>query len=80
MGYLVNVMAKFRAMQESNIAKNSMPSIRYFVRLNILLTDKIKGEVMDTAQFKISSDLKTMTVTVHENGQPKPLTIVYDRQ
>lgn len=44
------------------------------------MTDKIKGQVLDTAQLRVSPDLKTMTVTVHEKGQPTPLSIVFDRQ
>ena len=63
-----------------NVPAGAASSGRRMDQNNLELTDKIKGEVMDTAQFKISPDLQTMTVTVHEKGQPKPLTIVYDRQ
>jgi hypothetical protein len=44
------------------------------------MTDKIKGKLMDTVQFKVSSDLETLTMTVHEKGQSNPFTYVYDRQ
>jgi len=43
------------------------------------LTDKVKGEVMDHTKFEVSQDGKTLTLTVHEAGQPKALTIVYDK-
>jgi hypothetical protein len=43
------------------------------------VTDKVKGEVMDHTKFEVSQDGKTLTLTVHEVGQPKALTIVYDK-
>jgi hypothetical protein len=27
----------------------------------------------------VSQDGKTLTLTIHETGQPKPLTVVYDK-
>ena len=43
------------------------------------VTDKVKGQVMDHTRFEISHDGKTLTLTIHETGQPKALTIVYDK-
>jgi hypothetical protein len=43
------------------------------------VTDKVKGEVMDHTKFEVSPDGKTLTLTIHETGQPKALTIVYDK-
>jgi hypothetical protein len=43
------------------------------------MTDKIKGEVMDHTKFEVSPDGKTLTLTIHETGQPNALTIVYDK-
>jgi hypothetical protein len=43
------------------------------------LTDKIKGEVMDQTTFAVSPDGKTLTITVHNTGQAKAQTIVYDK-
>lgn len=43
------------------------------------LTSKIKDKVMDRSTSEVSKDGKTLTVTYHESGQPKPLT-VYDKQ
>jgi len=43
------------------------------------ITDKVKGQVMDHTKYEVSSDGKTLTLTVHDTGQPKPLTIVYDK-
>jgi hypothetical protein len=41
--------------------------------------DKVKGEVTDTTQFTVSANGKTLTMTVHNKGQSKPVTYVYDR-
>ena len=43
------------------------------------VTDKVKGEAMDHTKFEVSQDGKTLTLTVRETGQPKALTIVYDK-
>ena len=43
------------------------------------VTDKVKGEVMDHTKFEVSQDGKTLTLTIRETGQPKALTIVYDK-
>lgn len=48
--------------------------------MNIEMTDKVQGRVMDTSQFRVSSDLQTLTITVHKKGQSNSFTIVYDRQ
>jgi len=43
------------------------------------ITDKVKGQVMDHTTFEVSPDGKTLTLTVHETGQPKALSIVYNK-
>jgi hypothetical protein len=43
------------------------------------ITDKVKGEVMDHIKYEVSPDGKTLTLTIRETGQPKTLTIVYDK-
>jgi hypothetical protein len=43
------------------------------------ITDKVKGQVMDHTKFEVSPDGKTLTLTIHETGQPNALTIVYDK-
>jgi len=43
------------------------------------MTDKVKGEVMDHTKFQVSPDGKTLTLTIHETGQPHALTAVYDK-
>ena len=35
---------------------------------------------MDYTRYEVSPDGKTLTLTVHEKGQPNALVIVYDKQ
>lgn len=63
-----------------NVALGSASSGRRVNGRTLEVTDKVKGQVMDTTQFKVSPDGKSLTLTVHEKGQSKPLTIVYDRE
>jgi hypothetical protein len=44
------------------------------------LTDKINGKVIYTQQIMLSSDRKTLTVTVHRAGGDKPNVQVFDRE
>jgi hypothetical protein len=43
------------------------------------ITDKIKGELMDHTKYEVSPDGRTLTLTIHETGQPNAVTIVYDK-
>jgi hypothetical protein len=44
------------------------------------LTDKTKDKVRDTQEIELSSDLKSLTITVHEVGQSKTNVLVFDRE
>jgi hypothetical protein len=44
------------------------------------VTDKVNAKVIDTAEYKVSPDGKTLTLTVQAKGQDKPLTLIYDRE
>lgn len=67
------------ADQGPSVAPGSMSSAKRVDAHQFEMTDKIKGKVMDHATFAVSPDGKTLTLTVHETGQPNPLTIVYDK-
>ena len=43
------------------------------------ITVKVKGEVMRKAKYEVSQDGKTLTLTIHETGQQKTQTVVYDK-
>ncbi len=43
-------------------------------------TDKLKDELMDHQELKISDDGKTLTVVVRYTGEKTPQVVVYDRQ
>lgn len=44
------------------------------------LTDKIKGKVVGSEQIELSSDLKTLTITMHPPGRSEPNILVFERQ
>ena len=45
------------------------------------VTEKFKGKTTGTRQIKLSTDLKTLTVTLRLVGQSRPQSIlVYDRE
>lgn len=62
-----------------NVAPDSMSSGKRVNDHTLEVTDKVKGKVMDHTRFEVSPDGKTMTLTIHETGQPNALTIVYDK-
>jgi hypothetical protein len=44
------------------------------------LTGKFNGKVTDTQEIKLSSDGKTLTMTVHPAGRTEPNILVFERQ
>jgi len=48
--------------------------------LNLELTDKYKGSHVDTRDIELSSDLKTLTMTVHTSDSSAPNVLVFERQ
>jgi hypothetical protein len=61
------------------VAAGSVSSGKRVDAHTLELTNKVKAEVMDHTKFEVSKDGKTLTLTVHETGQPNALTIVYDK-
>ena len=62
-----------------NVAPGSASSGKRIDAHALEVTDKVKGEVMDHTKFELSPDGKTLTLTIHNAGQAKPLTLVYDK-
>jgi hypothetical protein len=45
------------------------------------ITRKYKGRLIDTSQFELSADLKTLTLSIILAGENKPRnTFVFDRE
>lgn len=47
---------------------------------SLTLTDKLNGKAVDTVDWSLSADGKTLTMTEHDAGVAKPLVSVYERQ
>jgi hypothetical protein len=62
-----------------NVAPGSMSSGERVNARTLDVTDKVKGQVMDHTKYEVSADGKTLTLTVHETGQPKAQIIVYNK-
>ena len=63
-----------------NVAPGSTSSGKRADAHTLEVTDKVKGQTMDHTRFQVSPDGNTLTLTIHETGQPNALTIVYDKQ
>lgn len=62
-----------------NVAPGSMSSGKRVNARTLEITDKVKDKVLDHATYEVSPDGKTLTLTIRETGQPKTITIVYDK-
>jgi len=66
--------------QGPNAPKGVVTSGKRLDSNTIQITNKHDGKVLDTAECKVSTDGKTITMTVHSTGQAIPLVVVYERQ
>lgn len=64
----------------ANAASGSASSARRVDPLSVEITDKFKGKVTDTQEIKVSSDLKTLTMTIHIGSRREPNILVFERQ
>lgn len=67
------------AEEGPNVAAGSTSSGKRVDKNTLAVVDKVKGEVTDHTTYKVSADGKTLTMTIHDAGQTKPITIVYDK-
>jgi hypothetical protein len=66
---------------DPDAAPGSASSGRRVNERSLEITDKFKGKITGTRQIELSTDLKTLTVTVRLVGQNRPKSIlVYDRE
>ena len=64
-----------------NVAPGSASSGRRVNGRSLEITDKFQGKITDTRQIELSTDLKTLTITVRMVGQSKPSDVlVFDRE
>jgi hypothetical protein len=67
------------AAQGPNLPPGYAASGQRLTDLEIELTDKINGKVLDTQQVEIAPDGKTLTITTHIPGHSKPNIQVFER-
>jgi hypothetical protein len=63
-----------------HVAEGATISGRRVDEHTLEITEKTKGEVTKTQQIELSSDLKTLTITVHLAGQHEPNVFLFERQ
>jgi hypothetical protein len=66
--------------QGKYVSPGSTSSGRRADERTLELNDKINGRITDTQQIQLSSDLKTLTITMHPSGQSKANIFVFDRE
>ncbi|MGE5625389.1 MAG: hypothetical protein ACM3ZT_07565 [Bacillota bacterium] len=63
----------------SNAPAGSTYSARRVSARSFEMTDKVDGKVMDTREYVLSPDHKTLTVTIHKTGVRSPNILVFER-
>jgi len=63
-----------------NAAAGSVSSVRRVDQHTLEMTDKINGKITGTQRIQLSSDLKTLTMTIHNAGRTEPTILVLERQ
>jgi hypothetical protein len=75
---------KFDGKDYPNVGPNAAPgsasSLRRVNAHTLEMTDKINGKITATQQIKLSSDLKTLTITAHTVGRSEPSILVFERK
>lgn len=62
-----------------NAGRGVSSSIRRVDERTLVITNKYDGKVANTEEFALSTDLKTLTMTVHIAGRDKPDVLVFER-
>ncbi len=63
-----------------SVDRSASSSSRRVDERNLVITDKADGKVTDTQEIGLSTDLKTLTITVHVSGRDKPNVMVFERK
>ena len=61
-------------------AANTLTSAQRVNERTVVLTDKIRGSIVQTREISVSKDGKTLTMTVHVPGRNDPDVLVFDRE
>jgi hypothetical protein len=72
--------AKDYPSKSSDAPAGSTYSSRRVSERSLEVTDRLDGKVVDTQQITLSSDLKTLTLTVYRTGMRTPNIFVFGRQ
>lgn len=64
----------------SNAPAGSTYSAKRVSERTVEITDKLDGKAVDTQQYALSTDLKTLTLTIRRMGMQTPNIFVFDRQ
>ena len=64
----------------SNAPRGTSYSARQVSARALEITDKLQGKTVDTQRYALSSDLKTLTLTLHKPGMQAPSIFVFERQ
>ena len=64
-----------------DVPSGSASSGRRMNRRGVEITNKIRGKITDTRQIEVSTDQKTLTMSIRQAGERKPKNIlVFDRE
>jgi hypothetical protein len=72
---------KDRARTGPNVPPGTTSSGRRVNQRNLEITSKLQGKITGTQQIEVSTDLKTLTMTIRQVGEREPKYIlVFDRE
>ena len=63
----------------ASVAREASSAARRLDERALVITDKLGGKVTDTEDVVLSTDLKTLTMTVHVAGREQPIVLVFER-
>lgn len=70
----------YPANEGPNAGRGASSSIRRVDERTLVITNKYDGKVSNTEEFALSTDLKTLTMTVRIVGSDKPEVLVFERE
>jgi hypothetical protein len=64
----------------NEVPKGASSSLRRVGDRTLVITNKYDGQLSNTEEFALSTDLKTLTMTVYLVGRDKPYVLVFERK